>query len=97
MSPSTLRALSTSTSVHQAAPGGGMMSNLQIVARRCPVMGKALAIQSAAHVGKLLGGVYGGSRAYHSRTTRAGLHTTPRQEARTIDIHPVNRDYGKFV
>ncbi|KAG0643912.1 pyridoxal phosphate-dependent transferase [Tuber brumale] len=43
-SPSTLRALSTSSSVNGV--GGGTMSNLQIVARRCPVMSKALAVQS---------------------------------------------------
>ncbi|KAI5795709.1 pyridoxal phosphate-dependent transferase [Geopyxis carbonaria] len=42
-SPSTLRALSTSTS---PSVGGGTMSNLQVVARRCPVMSKALAVQS---------------------------------------------------
>ena len=45
-SPTTLRALSTSTSVVSGAPGGGKMSNLQVLARRCPVMSKALAVQS---------------------------------------------------
>ncbi|PUU79810.1 pyridoxal phosphate-dependent transferase [Tuber borchii] len=43
-SPSTLRALSTSSSFNGV--GGGTMSNLQVVARRCPVMSKALAVQS---------------------------------------------------
>lgn len=43
-SPSTLRSLSTAT---RPSPGGGTMSNLQTIARRCPVMSKALAVQSA--------------------------------------------------
>ncbi|EHY57145.1 hypothetical protein HRR83_002640 [Exophiala dermatitidis] len=43
-SPATLRSLSTST--HQS-PGGGTITNLQFIARRCPVMNKALAVQSA--------------------------------------------------
>ncbi|PGH06151.1 5-aminolevulinic acid synthase [Blastomyces parvus] len=41
-SPATLRALST-----PASPGGGTISNLQVIARRCPIMSKALAVQSA--------------------------------------------------
>ena len=43
-SPATLRSLSTAT--HQS-PGGGTITNLQFIARRCPVMSKALAVQSA--------------------------------------------------
>lgn len=42
-SPSTLRSLATATRPTR----GGTMSNLQVIARRCPVMGKALAVQSA--------------------------------------------------
>ncbi|KAJ5100372.1 hypothetical protein N7456_006424 [Penicillium angulare] len=42
--PSTLRTLSTAT---RPSAGGGTMSNLQVLARRCPVMSKALAVQSA--------------------------------------------------
>lgn len=51
-SPTTLRALSTSAAASNAAlvptsgPVGGAMSNLQVIARRCPVMSKALAVQS---------------------------------------------------
>ncbi|ORY59071.1 5-aminolevulinate synthase precursor [Pseudomassariella vexata] len=45
-SPATLRALSTSTRP-QASPCGGTISKLQLLGQRCPVMGKALAIQSA--------------------------------------------------
>lgn len=43
-SPATLRSLSTST---RQSPGGGTITNLQFIARRCPVMNKALAVQSA--------------------------------------------------
>jgi len=43
-SPATLRSLSTTT---QPSPGGGTITNLQFIARRCPVMNKALAVQSA--------------------------------------------------
>ncbi|KAJ5343007.1 Aminotransferase [Penicillium brevicompactum] len=45
-SPTTLRTLSTATRPN-SSPGGGTMSNLQVIARRCPVMNKALAVQSA--------------------------------------------------
>ncbi len=43
-SPATLRCLSTAT---HHSPGGGTITNLQFIARRCPVMNKALAVQSA--------------------------------------------------
>ena len=43
-SPATLRSLSTAT---HHSPGGGTVTNLQFIARRCPVMNKALAVQSA--------------------------------------------------
>ena len=43
-SAATLRSLSTAT---RPAPVGSKMSNLQVMARRCPVMSKALAVQSA--------------------------------------------------
>jgi len=62
-----------------------MMSNLQLVARRCPVMGKALAVQSSKSGNSFLAGAYGGSRAYHSRVPKANLHTTQRQEARAVE------------
>ncbi|KAJ5495437.1 hypothetical protein N7539_000553 [Penicillium diatomitis] len=42
--PTTLRTLSSAA---HPSGGGGTMSNLQVVARRCPVMSKALAVQSA--------------------------------------------------
>ena len=73
-SPATLRTLSTSTATHhQASPGGGRMSNLQVLARRCPVMGKAMAVQSAKTGRTGLDGVFGGTRAYSGK---AKLHTS---------------------
>lgn len=59
------------------------MSNLQVLARRCPVMGKAMAVQSAKANNAMLGGVYGGVRAYNSR---AKLHTTRAREAQAVDV-----------
>lgn len=48
-SPATLRSLSTGAgaSASSGSPGGGTMSNLQVIARRCPVMSKALAVQTS--------------------------------------------------
>ena len=54
------------------------MSNLQVIARRCPVMGKALTVQSARNGAAGLGGVFGGTRAYKSK---ANMHTTPARYA----------------
>lgn len=71
-SPSTLRALSASSSPSPSA-GGGTMSNLQIVARRCPVMSKAMAVQSVRN--SSLG--MGMGRAFGRRPLAAagvGLH-----------------------
>ncbi|KAI9862960.1 MAG: mitochondrial 5-aminolevulinate synthase [Trichoglossum hirsutum] len=72
-SPATLRALSTSTS---RSGGGSAMSNLQIMAKRCPIMGKALAVQSARNG-------LGGMRAYGMGKAR--LHTSSLKEARAVD------------
>ena len=54
------------------------MSNLQVLARRCPVMGKAMAVQSARSALTGPGGVFGGARAYKSK---ANLHTTRAHQA----------------
>lgn len=76
-SAATLRAMSTSARPG-SSPCGGTMSNLQVLARRCPVMGKALAVQSAR------------MRAGHAMmSTRsaghAALHTTTMQKAQPVD------------
>lgn len=95
--PATLRALSTSTRP-QASPCGGTLSKLQLLGQRCPVMGKALAIQScqSARVGKT--GMAGtatatataaGIRRYSGQSKgaagKARIHTSRQREARPVD------------
>lgn len=80
----TLRALSTAT--RTISPGGGTISNLQVIARRCPVMGKAMAVQTAKAAQPAgLGGVFGGKRTY---VGKAKLHTTRAQRA-TVTAEPL--------
>lgn len=88
-SPKTLRALSTAT--RPVSSGGGTISNLQVIARRCPVMGKAMAVR-AGKTGRVgLGGVLGGVRLYGGK---AKLHTTRAHRA-TVDLEPLSqRDIG---
>jgi 5-aminolevulinate synthase len=92
-SPAALRAMSTSTSAvrSKASPCGGTMSNLQRLAHRCPVMGKAMAIQSSKH------GMAIGLRAIsnQSKMSKANIHTSRKHEARTVES-PVmqGRDQG---
>ncbi|RFU26428.1 hypothetical protein B7463_g9917, partial [Scytalidium lignicola] len=87
-SPATLRALSTSTRP-QPSPGGGSMSNLQTIARRCPIMGKALAVQTAKCAKLGPGGVAGVTaiRAFSgkSHTGKARIHTSRSFEARAVE------------
>ena len=90
-SPATLRTLSTST--RHGSIGGGSMSNLQVLGRRCPVMGKAMALQGAKASNKSLGGVFGGTRAYKSK---AGLHTSRARQA-TVDADVMRRRNGMAV
>ena len=75
-SPATLRSLSTTT--RHVSPGGGTMSNLQVLARRCPVMGKAMAVQSGKTSNNPLNGVFGGVRAYGGK---AKMHTSRTRHA----------------
>ena len=103
-STATLRSLSTSASVQHTAPGGGAMSNLQLIARRCPVMGKALALSSArvggaqsARIGdRAIAGAFGERRAYHSgsKGAKAKLHTTATKEAQAVDLPHGNARQG---
>ena len=101
-SPATLRSLSTSTSVQHAAPGGGAITNLQIIARRCPVMGKALSVQSARTGNNALAGAFGGTRAYHAKVPprvipRANLHTTSDKKAQAVDMPTSRREHAPFA
>ncbi|KIV99676.1 5-aminolevulinic acid synthase [Verruconis gallopava] len=88
-SPATLRSLSTTAAAHNASPGGSRMSNLQLLGRRCPIMGKALAIQSARSGNAALAGAFGGVRAYHAKVDRAKFHSAATKEAQ-VDVG-VNR------
>jgi 5-aminolevulinate synthase len=56
------------------------MSNLQVLARRCPVMGKALAVRS---------GVHGGVRAYHRKADRASFHSASVKGAQTVNVNNI--------
>ncbi|KAF3930078.1 hypothetical protein ABW19_dt0204975 [Dactylella cylindrospora] len=104
-SPSTLRALSTSTS-HVPGIAGGKMSNLQILARRCPVMGKALAVQSARNgattsVAGRIGGVSAGvnaaqRRSYIVPTKAVNLQSTRKMDATASSLEDVHIKAGVF-
>ncbi|KAM0483187.1 hypothetical protein ACHAPX_002636 [Trichoderma viride] len=81
-SPATLRAMSTAARPSaRASPCGGTMSKLQLYAHRCPVMGKAMAVQSSKY------GAAAGIRAFsaQSRSDKARLHTSRNQEARAVE------------
>ncbi|KAF3202681.1 mitochondrial 5-aminolevulinate synthase [Orbilia oligospora] len=107
-SPSALRALSTSTSLVPRTPGiaGGKMSNLQILARRCPIMGKALAVQSARNnlssVSSRIGGIGAGisnstqRRGYIVPTKAANLQSTRKTEAMASSLEDVHIKAGVF-
>ncbi|KAI1122701.1 pyridoxal phosphate-dependent transferase [Nemania abortiva] len=86
--PATLRALSTSTRP-QASQCGGTISKLQLLGQRCPVMGKALAIQSARVGCKNPGSMVGASAVSGVRTlsghAKAKIHTSRPKEARAVD------------
>lgn len=66
------------------------MSNLQTIARRCPVMGSAMAVQSAKTGGKVAFGAIAalkGIRGFSGKasTGKAKLHTSSTVEARPMD------------
>jgi 5-aminolevulinate synthase len=70
------------------------MSNLQVLGRRCPIMGKALAVQSARTGNSALAGAFGGARAYHSRVNRAKLHTSTPKDAQTVEFKDLRAQQG---
>jgi len=94
-SPATLRSLSTTT-VHNASPGGGSMSNLQRIAGRCPIMSKALAVQSSRARNAAFSGVFGGVRAYHAKVGKANIHTTAEKKAQAVDVEIRRHDGGEW-
>ena len=82
-SPGTLRTLATTATSTTSPPrrpiAGGTMSNLQILARRCPVMSKALAVQSARMATSKRFSMHATAKPLRASTTaakRAPLHTT---------------------
>ncbi|KAK7969185.1 5-aminolevulinate synthase precursor [Apiospora saccharicola] len=85
-STTTLRALSTSTRPQQASPCGGTISKLQLLGQRCPVMGKALAIQSS-RVGVTAPTAVAGMRSFsgHTKSGKAKIHTSRPNEARAVE------------
>lgn len=74
------------------------MSNLQTIARRCPIMGKALAVQTAKHSKVGLGGVaaLGAIRMFSGKTGKAKLHTSQHHEARAMEDTLFGREHGKI-
>ncbi|KAH8880398.1 tetrapyrrole biosynthesis, 5-aminolevulinic acid synthase [Thozetella sp. PMI_491] len=85
----TLRAMSTTTRP-SPSPCGGTISKLQVLARRCPVMGKAIAVQSTrigAHGGfpaaLAVHGMH--TTSGHGKAGRAKLHTSRNREAQAVD------------
>lgn len=107
-SPATLRALSTSTTrpAASSSPCGGTMSKLQLLAHRCPVMGQALAVQSAkfaragAGVGVGFAGLSHRTAAAATHGAKLGkarcLHSSRSQEARAVD-GPLFREKSKLL
>jgi len=88
-SAASLRAMSTAVTRPQASPCGGTISKLQVLAHRCPVMGKAMAVQSARFTGA---GVTGAHRvaglstfAGQNKTGKAKLHTSRTHHARPVE------------
>lgn len=65
------------------------MSNLQTIARRCPVMGSAMAVQTAKTGKVAFGGIAAlkGIRGFSGKasTGKAKLHTSSTHEARPMD------------
>lgn len=91
-SPATLRALSSSARP-KPSPCGGTMSRLQVFAHRCPVMGEAMAVQSARN-----GVTMTGLRAFSgtAKSAKARMHTSSFHEARALDAPILNsRDEGE--
>lgn len=88
-SAASLRAMSTAVTRPQASPCGGTMSKLQTLAHRCPVMGKAMAVQSARFT---RAGVTGAHRVARlstfptqDKTGKAKLHTSRSQQAQPLE------------
>lgn len=88
-SAASLRAMSTAVTRPQAiqasSPCGGTISKLQVLAHRCPVMGKAMAVQSArfGRAGVHVAGL--SSFAGQGKAGKAKLHTSRTQQAQPLE------------
>lgn len=96
-SPAALRAMSTSArpqavAAVSASPCGGTMSKLQVFAHRCPVMGKAMAVQSSKNAAVSAIRAFSGD----SKAGRARMHTSRNKEARAVERPFENRDNGEY-
>lgn len=60
-------------------------------------MGKALTVQSARIGNHALAGAFGGVRAYHTRVSRAKLHTSTPKEAQAVDIENLRAKQGMDI
>lgn len=93
-SVATLRAMSTATRP-QASPCGGTISKLQVLAHRCPVMGKAMVVQSArfGRAGIPAAHPVAGISTYPSgsdaRARKARLHTGRSTQAQPVEGQPL--------
>lgn len=96
-STSTLRALSTSASNSAC---GGTMSNLTIVAKRCPIMSKAIAVQSvrptAAVQSKQIGARNAFARGYVVPSNPKNFIQSGKRNAHTTEIDDVHIKAGVF-
>lgn len=77
-SPTALRTLTTTA--RPTTPGGGSMSSLHVAARRCPVMSKALAVQSSRQsvTKRFTSGAaaVAGAKSLRTCPAKRDLHTT---------------------
>ncbi|KAK0621382.1 5-aminolevulinate synthase [Bombardia bombarda] len=83
----TTATAATTTTRPTISPCGGTISKLQVLARRCPVMGKAMAVQSARlghHAG--LSSLSGNGQA-----AKAKMHTGHSHNARMVEHDPLFR------
>lgn len=89
--PSQLRCLSSSS-----APTG-VMSRLQSYGSKCPVMGKAMSLQSrSGNASAAIRSVVGATaRSYHSKTSKADIHTSSQAKARAVDVNIIRNEAGE--
>lgn len=99
--PAVAASASATTAV-APSPCGGTISKLQVLARRCPVMGKALAVQSArlghngfpAGVASVAG--YSTLSGQQRKSGKAKLHTGRPREAQAVE-GSLFRDKGELL